>query len=255
MDRLLDFIERHKYGLLAVLLVYIASFVFFNLETYEKRYVVPIWDERAQLETPEVKINPENIDLQNFNASQGDVKSIAQDLNDERQKDHQNWDRDKAAKDAAQRIKDLEKEYFGQSGGEKEREEYRKELEKQRNDGQQKKDPNQQTANSGGNTAYEGQVMVNWQLSGREPHQNNSWYVRNPGYTCGKGANGTVCVRIKVDQGGSVRSASYVSEQSSGVNSCMRDQALKYAKLSRFNYSGSAPKQQEGYIYYRFVAQ
>jgi hypothetical protein len=35
----------------------------------------------------------------------------------------------------------------------------------------------------------------------------------------------------------------------------MVEQALKYAKLSRFNFTDSAPKIQEGTIIYTFVSQ
>jgi hypothetical protein len=35
----------------------------------------------------------------------------------------------------------------------------------------------------------------------------------------------------------------------------MIEQAVKYAKMSRFNYSGTAPKMQDGTITYTFIAQ
>ena len=31
------------------------------------------------------------------------------------------------------------------------------------------------------NFKYEGNIMVQWKMDGRTPHNNNSWYVRNPG--------------------------------------------------------------------------
>jgi len=95
--------------------------------------------------------------------------------------------------------------------------------------------------------------MVDWSLSGRTAHQNNNWYVRNPGYTCGYGSSGKVSVQIIVNQNGDVVSAT--ASGSASANDCMIQQALKYAKLSRFNYSGSAPKTQTGTIIYTFVGQ
>jgi len=97
--------------------------------------------------------------------------------------------------------------------------------------------------------------MVDWELSSRNPHQNNNWYVRNPGYTCGYGSVGRVTILIKVNQGGSVTLATYDASQSNGANSCMIEQALKYAKLSRFDYSGGAPSMQQGRITYTFISQ
>jgi hypothetical protein len=35
----------------------------------------------------------------------------------------------------------------------------------------------------------------------------------------------------------------------------MIEQGIKYAKMSRFDYSGSAPENQSGKIYYSFVSQ
>jgi len=97
--------------------------------------------------------------------------------------------------------------------------------------------------------------MVEWSLADRNPHQNRNWYVRNPGYTCGPGSNGTVTIDIKVNQNGDVSSVAYNPSRSSGANPCMIEQAEKYAKMSRFMYSADAPKIQSGTIIYRFVSQ
>jgi TonB family protein len=95
--------------------------------------------------------------------------------------------------------------------------------------------------------------MVSWSLTKRTAYQNNNWFVRNPGYTCGQGSSGQVTVQIKVNQNGNVIEASIVS--ASGANSCIKQQAIKYAKMSRFNFSGSAPSAQIGTIVYTFVSQ
>ena len=97
--------------------------------------------------------------------------------------------------------------------------------------------------------------MVSFKLDGRSAYDNNMWYVRNPGYTCGYGASGKVVVQIKVDQGGKVVDAQYLSAESSGANQCMIEQSVKYAKKSRFNYKESASSQQTGKITYKFIAQ
>ena len=97
--------------------------------------------------------------------------------------------------------------------------------------------------------------MVEWSLSGRSPHQNNEWNVRNPGYTCGYGSTGKVVVSIKVDKGGKVVEAQYEASKSNGANQCMIEQSVRYARKSKFNFKDSAPVQQSGFIIYKFVAQ
>ena len=106
---------------------------------------------------------------------------------------------------------------------------------------------------SGAKTVYAGNVMVEWSLAQRTAYQNNNWHVRNPGYTCGYGSSGKVTVQIKVNQNGNVIQAAVLS--SSSANECMTQQALKYAKLSRFNYSNSASTGQVGTITYTFLSQ
>jgi len=106
---------------------------------------------------------------------------------------------------------------------------------------------------SGAKTVYAGNVMVSWSLSQRTAHLNNNWYVRNPGYTCGQGSSGKITVQIKVNQNGSVIDAIVLS--SGGASDCMTQQAIKYAKLSRFNYSSTASTSQVGTITYTFVSQ
>lgn len=255
MNGFFEFVEKRKFGILAALAVYLFLFVYMNLGTYQKYYVIPIWDERAQLESPEIQIKPENIEVDQQTQFSGDIKSIAQDLNDKRTKSYENWSQNKTSQQAEQRVKDLEKQFFEESGGAQKR----AEIQKKTLDNKQKQNENSQKKNenttTGGDIAYKGSVMVSWVLADREPHQNNNWYVRNPGYTCGSDAAGKVAVRIRVNQAGRVIQANHQSQESANVTSCMVEQALKYARMSRFNYSGSASKSQEGMIYYTFVAQ
>jgi hypothetical protein len=58
---------------------------------------------------------------------------------------------------------------------------------------------------------------------------------------------------VKVDVGGRVTDATVKS--ASTTNSCILEQAKKYALISRFNPSSTAPKLQEGTITYTFISQ
>jgi|GEM_PF-1486140 len=153
-----------------------------------------------------------------------------------------------------QSVKDYEKELFANAAGVKQREKIQQEMDERKRLREQKKQTQPQTQasnnNNGGNSGAKGAAMVDWDLKGRTPHENNSYYVRNPGYTCGQGMSGAVLIKIKVDNGGDVISATVASDVSR-VNPCLVEQALKYAKMSRFNPS-SMPSQ-EGTIKYTFV--
>jgi hypothetical protein len=94
--------------------------------------------------------------------------------------------------------------------------------------------------------------MVDFSVSGRNAYEQNTWYVRNPGYTCGFNASGTVYIEIEVSNSGRVAVAQYVAAKSTNASACMIEQALKYAKMSRFTDGGATAK---GYIKYRFEAQ
>jgi hypothetical protein len=94
--------------------------------------------------------------------------------------------------------------------------------------------------------------MVDWDLSNRKPHNNNSYYVRNPGYTCNENANGIVVVNVRANKNGDIIAATYDETKSSNATTCMIENAIKYAKLSRFEYS-TQTNQQTGYIKYTFV--
>jgi len=161
------------------------------------------------------------------------------------------------ASSVEEQVKEYERSLFENASGVKERERIKQKAEEDKQKREQQKarntDPNKSTTtNQGGSKPSEGAPMVNWDLKDRTPHQNNAWFVRNPGYTCGKGAGGTVLVKIKVNANGDVTTASLASN-AAGLNPCLVDQALKYAKMSRFNAASTAS--QEGTITYIFSPQ
>jgi hypothetical protein len=257
VNKVFNIIDKYKFGILAAFATYIGIFMYLQMKTYSQYFpVVPFSDvSEVVIEEKLIEVTPENIEiLKNQNA--GKAKNIARDKNDTRKRSDENWTQNKSASQVEQSVKDYEKKLFQEAGGDAKRQSIKKEMDARNNQktttnsGSKEKSSSNQ---NGGNTAFSGNVMVDWSLSGRNPHQNNNWYVRNPGYTCGYGSSGRVSVKIKVNQNGDVIEA--IPTGSAGSNSCMIEQAVKYAKLSRFNYSGTAAKTQEGTIIYTFEAQ
>ena len=248
------FIDRYKVGILTAFAVYIGFFIYLEIKTYTRYFPITLFNDRAliELQNEELLLTPEQIQIQG-NLNSGDLKNISRDMNNTQQRSNENWQENKSASEIEQSIEDYEKSLYRAEGGETKRETILNEM-KDRNDNANTPKVNTKNNNVSdvGSLVYSGNVMVNWSLDKRTAYQNNNWFVRNPGYTCGTGS-GKVTVQIKVNQNGNVIEALVTS--SSNGNPCMTQQALKYAKLSRIDFSSSASSTQIGTIIYTFVSQ
>lgn len=95
---------------------------------------------------------------------------------------------------------------------------------------------------------YSGPSVVSWFLEGRKASQP----LPIPAYRCLGG--GEVTVLIKVDPQGNVIDAR-IDDAASTHDSCLRNFAVRAARMSKFSASPSAPARQEGNIVYQFIAQ
>jgi hypothetical protein len=252
---LLDFIDKYKFGIIATFAAYMFLFVYLQMSTYTQYFPITPFHEGARMENiEEIDLEPNQIEVgEEF---QSDMKNMARDVNDKREKSSKEYYENQSSKEVEESVKDYEKKLFEESGGATERKRIQEEMESQKELEENKaKESDQPVAKTGGDKAYSGNVMVEWVLANRDPHKNDNWYVRNPGYTCGYGSNGAVAIDIKVNQNGDVTSAVYNPGNSAGANPCMIEQATKYAKLSRFKYDVNAGKIQSGTILYRFASQ
>lgn len=96
-------------------------------------------------------------------------------------------------------------------------------------------------------SGYKGPSVVSYELDGRKASK-----LSIPAYRC-LGA-GHVTVIITVDPSGRVLNAK-VQDEVSSDDKCLRDFAIRAARLSRFSASATAPARQAGNIVYLFVAQ
>ncbi len=95
--------------------------------------------------------------------------------------------------------------------------------------------------------AYSGPSVLSYNLEGRKAS-----HLPIPAYRC-YGA-GDVTVIITVNPQGTVVAAKVLDEVSSNDN-CLRNFAVRAARLSKFSASATAPAKQTGEILYRFIAQ
>ena len=94
---------------------------------------------------------------------------------------------------------------------------------------------------------YSGPSVVSYYLDGRKASK-----LPIPAYRC-MGA-GQVTVLIKVAPNGSVVEAK-VDESVSSADKCLKEFAVRAARLSKFSAKADAPARQQGNIVYEFVAQ
>ncbi|MGM9747552.1 MAG: hypothetical protein ACI3ZN_02015, partial [Candidatus Cryptobacteroides sp.] len=94
---------------------------------------------------------------------------------------------------------------------------------------------------------YKGPSVVSYSLDGRKAS-----HLSIPAYRCMGG--GDVTVIIVVDPQGNVLNAK-IHEDVSSQDKCLRDFAIRAARLSKFSKSPTAPARQNGEIVYRFIAQ
>lgn len=254
MSNFFELIEKYKFGLLAALSAYIIIFMYFQMDSYTKYFKIEPFHDGSYVEIP-----PEDIPLMSDNImlpddyQPGDIKNMALDANDDRKSSMTDYSDSRSASDVEKSVYDLENQFYRDAGGDQERERIRQNMENRNDD--QKTTTTNKTDNSNQGSSdnkYGGQTMVKWSLKDRKPHQNDTYWVRNPGYT--SYGNGTVFINISVNQNGNVISATYNAAQSSGATERMIEQALKYARMSRFNYSTVAAKNQTGWIRYTFVS-
>ncbi|MCI6493385.1 MAG: energy transducer TonB [Bacteroidales bacterium] len=94
---------------------------------------------------------------------------------------------------------------------------------------------------------YSGPSVVSYSLEGRKAS-----HLNIPAYRCY--GEGDVTVIITVDNSGRVVNAKVLDAVSS-EDQCLRNFAVRAARLSRFSASQTAPARQSGEILYRFIAQ
>lgn len=253
MNRIFDWIEKYKFGLIAMVAGYIFIFSTLQVTSYTKHFPIsPFQDGPEIVYDEEILLDPDQIEVPETYT--GDVKNIARDRNDKREISNDDWSENQPMTGEAY-AKAVEQSYKDETGGEAKRAEIREKYEQFKKDEAEKKKQNEkskgeETGATGGDKKYGGDVLVDWELSGRKDKS-----LPPPSYMCGKGASGKIVINITVNQNGNVLTAKFNSGASSSSNNCMIQQAKRYALKSRFNYSGTASKSQAGKLFYIFVSQ
>lgn len=250
--------DHYLKALIVVLSLYVGSFVYLELSTVKKEESL-FSEAHYEVALEELSVDQkeqlrEEMQVQQQSSA---LRSVARDANDTRPSSNENWSAKAAASGTGnpeQAAHDYEAEVFAQTGGAAARERILNESNKRVVQLQQQGQTRQQSNTDAGAkpNQYAGAVMVDFSVDKRSAFEGNTWYVRNPGYTCGFNAGGLVYLQIEVNAAGRVSAVTYLAAKSKSASPCMIEQALKYAKLSRFS---AAEGQASGWISYRFEAQ
>ena len=162
------------------------------------------------------------------------IKNIAVDASNKPLKDDRNTDADQLYKDAERLAKELK---AGQNAIEEDAREETVDMSSKEAKGE----------GEGASKPYSGASVLSYKLDGRKAR-----HLPIPAYKCYGG--GDVVVIINVDQAGRVIGAQVNPAGTTG-DACMKREAVKAAKNSRFSGSETAPNPQVGEIVYRFIAQ
>ncbi|MGM0480298.1 MAG: hypothetical protein ACQERC_13835, partial [Bacteroidota bacterium] len=89
MDKLLDFIERHKFGIIITLIIHVALFVYFQIATYQEPVIYDVWDFKGRnVDAPDdIQIEPDQIQTPQEEAlmqPDEEVSSFVKNENDQR---------------------------------------------------------------------------------------------------------------------------------------------------------------------------
>ncbi len=263
MNKFINYIEEHKYGIFAAFLVNVGAFIYLQIPQIELEYEISPYLLEASIQIPDdpeqLELNPD-FEIIRQQQSGNSIKNATRDVNDTRPQSDKDYSsrksehQGKSLKQVEQSVYDLERQFFEETGGASRRSNIQKEAEQRKKELDAKAESQQSSSNSsnsdGSPNAPKGDVLVQTDLKGR-----TNQYIPAPGYMCDRGAVGKIAVKIKVDLSGRVVDAKVDPSRSNSTNSCMSSYALEFARKSKFNASATATDPQEGYIYYTYVYQ
>mgnify|MGYP006077582021 FL=1 len=244
--------EHVVLALMACLGVYLFVFMYLQISSFPDYRQRSSFDTYSELVQDQVELKADNIESDSYNG--GPVSSVTRNLNDDRASSMEDWSESQYEGNPEENAREIERQLFDDTGQKEKREELL-DSHQARLDAFENKKDTKPSSNRDPQTQFSGNVMVDFDLSGRTAFKNDNWYVRNPGYTCGTNSIGLVVVDVKVNRNGNVVGAQINSTSSNGLSECMIKKAIAYAKMSRFNYTAAASQIQTGVIRYRFVAQ
>lgn len=252
---MLQFIDRHKYGLLGTFLIHFAfifsaNYIQLPEPIVEQELVIElnlIPEKESETTEKEQKIQEPSESNSNKAVNESAPSDLKSGDYNEYNREPSETSKQSFEEHLEQELKELEQQVIqeqrdaGYGYSEKEIEEM---LDSQKNkelDNVQEQEPRSESE-------FKGNTNITFKLKDRYDTR-----LDVPVYMCQYG--GTVVVNIAVNRRGDVVSAKIDEESSKTSDPCLIEAALKSAKQTRFNNKSTASKIQMGSITYRFLDQ
>jgi hypothetical protein len=128
MSNFLALIDKYKFGLIVTLSVYMAIFIYLQMNSYKQYFSIEPFHEGSHVEIPEndIKLKAENIIVHSDHYT--DVKNMSRDANDYREHAAENFSKNKTIADIEAQYKELEEQMYLDAGGDKTRDEILREM-------------------------------------------------------------------------------------------------------------------------------
>ncbi len=243
----LDTIVKHNYGIIGTLAVHMLLFVWFNIENmsftiidpHEK--VVAVLDfTEAEAEIPNKEINSEaqGTELSNVVTNQDQKETSFTN------EDHY-FDQQQANKEVLEELKELESNVFKSYSADNPTLNKTETPNNSINPNLIKEDAKENENASFGSNIL---ATATYSLSNRK-----FLYQKIPSYKCKE--QGVVRINIKVNQKGNVVNNEINESKTNTSNDCLRQIALNYSKMWRFNQNFDDDDRKRGWIEFKFLAQ
>lgn len=248
---ILDFIEKHKFGILGTIALHIVIFIWLNIQIVEygvyepKERVVVTLDYTN--EEPEQE-QPEEVFDENGNLVPSNIMNVTANANQEKTTyTDENFSKTQADQDVWNELKQLE---ANEKNKINENRDTQEENPKENNEKTINQNLVKEDADKNENASYgaDTKAITSYSLKGRKPLDDPA-----PSYKC-KG-QGVVVVDIKVNQKGEVILRTINEARTTTQNDCLRTEALNYSKRWRFTQDFNDSMRKSGWIMFTYVAQ
>lgn len=248
----LDFIEKHKFGIIGTIALHIIVFVWLNIQIVEygiyepKNKVVAILDFTEENEQPQEPID--EVFDENGMPIESNLLNVAANANQEKTTyTNESFSKSQADQDVWNELKQMEANEYKliNDGRDAQNDSPKDNIEKTINqnlvkEGEEKND----------NASYGADVkaIASYFLEGRSPLRDDV-----PSYKCR--VEGVVVIDIKVNQKGEVIARTINEAKTTTQNDCLRTEALNYSKRWRFTQDFDDAMRKNGWIKFTYVAQ
>ena len=248
----IDFIERHKFGILGTIALHIVVFVWLNIQIVEygvyepKNKIVAVLDYTNDDEQPQDQ-PPEGLD-ENGNPIEDKLLNVTANANQEKTTyTDENFSKNQADKDVWEELKRMEAEEYNSINENKDTP-----IDNPEDNKDKTIDENLVNADAEKNddASYGADVkaIASYFLEGRSTRSESV-----PSYKCR--VEGVVVINIKVNQKGDVIARTINESETNTKNDCLRTEALTYSKKWRFTQDFDDSVRKNGWIKFTYVAQ